>query len=57
VGPNPYPKKSLLDINRDRTIVVADTNAPVFADPFELERRMPRIGFEKRIFLVGQVSD
>ena len=54
---DPEPEATSIDVDRKGAIAQSDSDGPETADPLELQRRMPRIAFEKRISGVGKLSN
>ena len=54
---NPEPEIAAVNFYGERSVAQADPDGPVTSDFFELQRRVARIVFEKRIIGVGQLSN
>ena len=56
VGPNPKPLNAAWNFVTKCSVVIANADRPHFAQAFEMERRVPRVGLEKLEILVRERS-
>ena len=57
VRTDPEPEITVVYFNGERAIAQADADGPITSNFLELQRRMARIVFEKRVIGVGQLSN
>lgn len=54
VGTDPEPDHVAMTFDGERTVMEADAHGPLIADPFEMQRRVASVGFEKHESGIGQ---
>jgi hypothetical protein len=57
MGSDPESVNPAFDFSCKGPIMSAHAYRPEFVDPFEMERGMPGIRFQKFVVLVGKVAD